>query len=202
MTANVCKRIYKGWMQTWLVHMRAPRRLLHELGLPGFLAFQLIVGGNVLAALVHPVFMGDLIYSMVNGAPMWRADSLDTAMLAALYGTTVVIGYLTSAFLGWLGLLRRGLPETAWVLVLTPLHWLMLSPAAWRALYQLFFSPYLWEKTEHGLAKNSRRTERMTRSLLELERHLSKLAASGELAVLADSAARRSIPRRRHVEGA
>jgi hypothetical protein len=109
-------------MQTWLVHMREPRRLLRDLGLPGFLVFQLIVGGNVLAALVHPLFMGDLIYSVASGAPMWRGNGMAVAALAALYGTTIVIGYLTSAFLGWLGLMRRGLLDSAWVLLLTPLH--------------------------------------------------------------------------------
>jgi hypothetical protein len=175
-------------MQTWLVHMREPGQLLRDLGLPGFLTFQLIVGGNVLAALVHPLFMGDLIYSIVSGAPMWRGNSVAVAALAALYGATIVIGYFTSAFLGWLGLMRRGLLGTAWVLLLTPLHWLMLSLAAWRALYQLIVSPYAWEKTEHGLAKSSRLAERMTRSLIELERYLSRLAESGELPVLDDAA--------------
>jgi hypothetical protein len=43
------------------MHMRQPRRLLHELTLPAFLAFQVIVGGNVLAALVHPLFMAGWI---------------------------------------------------------------------------------------------------------------------------------------------
>jgi cellulose synthase/poly-beta-1,6-N-acetylglucosamine synthase-like glycosyltransferase len=177
-------RWFKGWMQTWLVHMRQPGRLLRDLGLPGFLSFQLIVGGNVLAALVHPLFMGGLIYSVASGAPMWRGDSAVVAILAALYATTIVIGYLTSAFLSWLGLMRRGLLGTAWVLLLTPLHWLMLSLAAWRALYQLIVKPYAWEKTEHGLAKNSRLADGMTRSLLELERYLSRLAESGDLPAL------------------
>jgi cellulose synthase/poly-beta-1,6-N-acetylglucosamine synthase-like glycosyltransferase len=68
-------RWFKGWIQTWLVHMRQPRRLLRELGLPGFLTFQLIVGGNALAALVHPLFMGGLIYSAVSGAPMCAATA-------------------------------------------------------------------------------------------------------------------------------
>jgi len=34
-----------------------------------------------------------------------------------------------------------------------------LSLAAWRALVQLIRDPYRWEKTEHGLAKSSRRTQ-------------------------------------------
>ncbi len=178
-------RWFKGWMQTWLVHMREPRRLLGELGLTGFISFQLIVGGNALAALVHPLFMGGLIYSVASGSPMWRGDSLAVVILAALYGTSVVIGYLTSAFLGWLGLMRRGLLATSWVLLLTPLHWLLLSLAAWRALYQLIVAPYAWEKTEHGLAKSSRLNSDMTRSLVELERYLTGLEQSGNLPTLA-----------------
>ena len=67
-------RWFKGWMQTWLVHMRQPGRLLRDLGPTGFFTFQLIVGGNVLAALVHPLFMAALIYSG-SGAPMWRGDA-------------------------------------------------------------------------------------------------------------------------------
>ena len=193
-------RWFKGWIQTWLVHMRQPRRLLRELGLPGFLTFQLIVGGNALAALVHPLFMAGLIYSMASGASMWRSDSAVVPILAALYGTTVVIGYLTSAFLGWVGLARRGLLSTAWVLILTPAHWLLLSLAAWRALYQLAVAPYRWEKTEHGLAKSSRRAANLTRSLLELERYLKTLKETGNLPVLADDATynaadRRPLPR-------
>jgi cellulose synthase/poly-beta-1,6-N-acetylglucosamine synthase-like glycosyltransferase len=190
-------RWFKGWMQTWAVHMRQPRVLLRELGLPGFVTLQLIVGGNVLAALVHPLFLAGLIYSLASGAPMWRGDS---AIFAALYGTTAVIGYLTSAFLGWLGLARRGLRSTAWVLLLTPVHWLLLSLAAWRSLYQLAVAPHHWEKTEHGLAKTSRRADNRLRSLLELERLLRTLEETGELPVPDDdatdtSADRRPIPR-------
>jgi cellulose synthase/poly-beta-1,6-N-acetylglucosamine synthase-like glycosyltransferase len=184
-------RWFKGWMQTWLVHMRRPSRLMRDLGPAGFLTFQLIVGGNALAALVHPLFMGMLIYSVLNGSAMWHGDDAIGGILAAVYGTTVVVGYLTSAFLGWLCLLRRGLLPMAWVLFLTPLHWLLLSLAAWRALYQLVFAPYAWEKTEHGLAKSSRRAANLTRSLVELERHLSALPDSGKLPTLASTGASR-----------
>ena len=189
-------RWFKGWLQTWLVHMRQPGRLLRDLGPMGFLTFQLIVGGNALAALVHPLFMAALIYSAASGAPMWRGDSATVAVLAAVYGTTVVIGYLTSAFLGWLGLSRRGLSSTAWVLLLTPAHWLLLSLAAWRALYQLATAPYAWEKTEHGLAKSSRRAAKLVHSLLELERYLTELKEAGDLPALVDDTPESATVRR------
>ena len=54
-------RWFKGWMQTWLVHMRHPLRIARELGLSGFLAFQLVVGGTVLSALVHPIFIAQFV---------------------------------------------------------------------------------------------------------------------------------------------
>ena len=64
------------------------------------------------------------------------------------------------------GLARRGLRRVAWWLVLVPLHWLLLSLAAWRALYQLVRAPQRWEKTEHGLARNSRRAKLNGRAAL------------------------------------
>jgi len=41
-----------------------------------------------------------------------------------------------------------------------PVYWLLLSLAAWRALFQLLRDPYRWEKTEHGLARTSRLADR------------------------------------------
>ena len=158
-------------MQTWLVHMRAPLTLWRDLGPAGFLGFQLIVGGSVLSALVHPIFFAALIDDALGGA------------LTRLYAAAAVTGYLASALLGLIGLKRRGLTATAWVLTLTPVHWLLLSVAAWRALHQLIIAPYAWEKTEHGLAKSSRRGGAdLTPSLLALEQHLSEMMAHGRIA--------------------
>jgi cellulose synthase/poly-beta-1,6-N-acetylglucosamine synthase-like glycosyltransferase len=144
-------RWLKGWMQTWLVHMRRPRRLRRELGLWPFLTVQLIVGGNVLASLVHPLMIGWLIAAFIVETPLWTSQAA-----AALFGAAIVSGYVTSVVIGAAGLFRRGLAAHAWVLLLVPVHWLLLSFAAWRALYQLIRDPYRWEKTEHGLARTSR----------------------------------------------
>jgi hypothetical protein len=158
-------RWLKGWMQTWLVHMRHPWRLCRELGLWPFLTVQLIVGGNVLASLIHPVLIGWLAASIVAGLPLW-----DNYAAITWFGVALAGGYATSVALGAAGLLRRGLVMHSWVLLLVPVHWLLLSLAAWRALYQLLRDPYRWEKTEHGLARTSRvgRRARITVMLEEL----------------------------------
>ena len=175
-------RWFKGWMQTWCVHMREPVRLWRDLGPRGFCAFQLVVGGNVLAALVHPVSMAILIAGCFAGDPFAAAQEPFAIVLALLYGASLLSGYMSSAVLGCIGLSRRGLSRSAWVLLLTPLHWLMLSLAAWRALYQFAVAPSAWEKTEHGLAKHSRRAERLVEALLELEREVAAMQAAGTLA--------------------
>jgi cellulose synthase/poly-beta-1,6-N-acetylglucosamine synthase-like glycosyltransferase len=148
-------RWFKGWIQTWAVHMRSPLRLLRDLGLTGFLAFQLVVGGTVLSALVHPIFLVLLAASLAGGLAPFASDPT-AILLATLSGSALVAGYLTSATLGLIGLKRRGLLRQAHVLLLMPLHWVLLSAAAWRALWQLMRDPYRWEKTRHGLAKTSR----------------------------------------------
>ncbi|WP_137043303.1 glycosyltransferase [Pseudolabrys sp. FHR47] len=192
-------RWFKGWMQTWLVHMREPVALLRQLGPAGFAAFHLMVGGNVLGALVHPLFVVALISGAFQSADTSNGDHVST-VLFPLYGATAVFGYLSSAAIGWLGLSRRGLRSSAWVLALTPLHWVLLSVAAWRALYQLFTTPFAWEKTEHGLARSSRRAVRLSKALADLDSDLRLAKDSGRLptinAVATGTSADRRPPRR------
>ena len=147
-------RWYKGWMQTWLVHMRRPNRLWRELSPAGAIAFQIFFAANVLAALIHPLFMIGLGYTLFALPTPWATAVMENA--APIFITSLCSGYASTIVLDLIGLRRRGLLRYAWVLALTPLHWLLLSLAAWRALFHLIYDPQRWEKTEHGLAKNSR----------------------------------------------
>jgi glycosyltransferase involved in cell wall biosynthesis len=71
-------RWLKGYVQTWLVHLRSPRTLWRELGPVGFFAFQITVGGTVLSALVHP---GSMRFSASSShaaaCSVCKADSPD-----------------------------------------------------------------------------------------------------------------------------
>jgi hypothetical protein len=164
-------------MQTWGVHMRSPRRLLADLGFAGFASFQLVVGGSVLAALIHPLVLAGFLYSYLAGLPLFGDNGPLISTLAWVYGIALGAGYLTSIFLGLRGLKRRGLLRTAGWLAAVPVHWLLLSLAAWRALYQLVRDPQRWEKTEHGLARSSRRARQASRSTLGGSRELRREAA-------------------------
>jgi cellulose synthase/poly-beta-1,6-N-acetylglucosamine synthase-like glycosyltransferase len=171
-------RWFKGWTQTWLVHMRAPAALWRDLGPAGFAIFQLIVGGSVLVALLYPAFAALFAARLIVGAPV-----LDFSH-GGLHTVALIGGLFAYGVSGLVGLARRRLLASAWVIVLAPLYWLLLSLAAWRAVLQLWRDPFRWEKTEHGLARTSRRARHAAASL-------------NTTIVRNTSAARRPPPRRR-----
>jgi cellulose synthase/poly-beta-1,6-N-acetylglucosamine synthase-like glycosyltransferase len=147
-------RWFKGWMQTWLVHMRRPRRLVRDLGSAGAVTVQLVIGGNVLAALAHPVFLAGIVYALLMRPALLSTQGISADAL--LFAATFASGYIASIVPSVIGLYRRGLTRNIWALAFVPVHWLLLSLAAWRALYQLIRDPHRWEKTDHGLARTSR----------------------------------------------
>lgn len=148
-------RWMKGWMQTWAVHMRAPLRLWRDAGPRGFIAINLIVGGNVLTALAYPTLLAGLLAPLASGAAIGWPELAGRAT-TPLHATTIVAGYASAVLIGMLGLKRRRQLRHAWILALVPIYWSLLSLAAWRALWQLLRDPYRWEKTAHGLSRRSK----------------------------------------------
>jgi hypothetical protein len=138
--------------------MRSPVRLARELGLSGFAVFQLLVGGTVLAALVHVVFVAEFLWNLAT-----TPDVTNSGMFH-FYIVTLILGYMVSIALALVGLWRRQLLSCSWALLLIPIYWLMLSLAACRAVIQLIRDPYRWEKTEHGLARTSRLASKSARN--------------------------------------
>ena len=139
-------RWLKGWMQTYYVHMRKPFTLLRELGLWKFMGFQLVVGAPIFSALVHPLFLGVLLWSMkdetfltsVQHWPLWGLSLFNLA-----------VGYLATMWLGAQALNYRGHRGFFFTILTLPFYWLLISFATYRALFQLLYAPFYWEKTEH-----------------------------------------------------
>ncbi len=140
----------KGWLQTWLVHMRAPGRLLREAGGRGMFVLQAMMGAGVFAALAHPFFLA-LVARDLLLAPAAHAGPA-AAVCASLSAMVLAAGYAAAMMTGALGLHRRGLLRLWPWLFLMPVYWLLLSLAAWQAVWDFLARPHHWRKTEHGLS--------------------------------------------------
>jgi cellulose synthase/poly-beta-1,6-N-acetylglucosamine synthase-like glycosyltransferase len=142
-------RWIKGYMQTWLVQMRDPVRLWRAAGVPGFLAFQLFVGGVVLTALVNPFLWAASLGSLACWALAIEGPIQDLGLLHA--AASLLLGNAALIYLNMLCVLRRGWLELVPAALGTPVYWALISVAGYRAAAQLITRPFYWEKTDHGV---------------------------------------------------
>ena len=64
-------------------------------------------------------------------------------------------GNFAFAYANVVGCLRRRYYALVKWALLSPIYWLLMSVAAWKGFLQLFYRPFYWEKTVHGLATQS-----------------------------------------------
>ncbi|HWK79833.1 MAG TPA: glycosyltransferase family 2 protein [Thermomicrobiales bacterium] len=139
----------KGAMQTWLVHMRHPVALLRDLGPGGFLSFQLTVGVQTLALLLNPIsLLLTIVYVVFQ--PAWIHALFPVWVLylgnLSFFGGTLFFIFATAT--ASLHMKHHGFVPAA---MLAVGHWLLLSVAAYLALWQILRGQvHRWEATVHG----------------------------------------------------
>ena len=152
-------RWLKGWLQTYLVHMRRPAKLFKQLGARGFAGFQIVLGAQVLSLVIHPLFLAFMIHEAWSGQ-LFDTPYVSFGMLFWLLAiANFILGYGVAIWLGYATLKQRGYRSLYGQLLFTPLYWLCMSFAAFRALIHYVIKPFHWEKTEHGLGKNAPKEE-------------------------------------------
>lgn len=144
-------RWIKGYMQTYLVHMRQPVALWRRIGTAGFLGFQFFVGGTVASAILHPLIWLFLILDSWPGLTPW--PDLLPAWFVWLDAGLLLAGYGGMTIIGIAAVLRRRYFALVPATLTFGAYWLLISLAAYKALYQLLAHPFYWEKTEHNLTR-------------------------------------------------
>lgn len=154
-------RWLKGFLATWLVHMRRPGAVLGELGPAAFWTLQAITFGVFTSALLHPACLIATVLLVVLDPPDSSHAHLALIVLAGVNLLIFVSGYAVTMIIGHRAIRQLGIK--GWLLpVLTmPAYWLLMSAAAWLALWQFIVAPFHWNKTEHGLSALQRRRTRM-----------------------------------------
>jgi cellulose synthase/poly-beta-1,6-N-acetylglucosamine synthase-like glycosyltransferase len=144
-------RWVKGYIQTYLVHMRDPVRLWGQLGPRGFFSFQLVVGGTFLSFLLNPVFwLLTALWFLFHWGWIRAIYPLPLFYMGAF---SLYVGNFAFTYLNVAGCLRRGYYDMVKYALLSPVYWALMSVAAWKGFLQLFYAPSYWEKTKHGLYK-------------------------------------------------
>jgi glycosyltransferase XagB len=141
-------RWIKGYLQTYLVHMRHPLTLLRQSGLKGFVSFQLVVGGTFIF-LLNPIFWALTTLFFVTKVGFIQAIFPTFVFYPA--ALMLFVGNFVFMYVNVAGSIQRGLFGLAKYALMSPLYWGLMSVAAWKGAIQLITNPFYWEKTTHGL---------------------------------------------------
>ncbi len=147
-------RWLKGYMLTFAVQMRRPADLWRRLGPLGFFGFAFFIGGTALSALINPLVWGCFFVWAAADSPL--LDPLFPAPVLAVGLFNWLAGNFLYLYLAMLAPLRRqwfGL--VPWALTVIP-YWALVSVAGYRALWHWIRRPFHWDKTRHGLSRQSR----------------------------------------------
>jgi len=140
----------KGWMQTYLVHMRRPVRLWRDLGPWRFAGFQVTLCAMLASMLCHPWFYVFAAIHSVLGTSILP----ESRFLMWLCGLNLAMGYLTAGALITVTSTGQGLARRLFSILFLPVYWLAISVAGYRAIIDLVLRPFYWEKTEHGVSRS------------------------------------------------
>ncbi|MDX2482547.1 MAG: glycosyltransferase [Pseudodonghicola sp.] len=143
-------RWLKGFMVTYLVHMRRPARLWSDLGPRRFFGMQAFFLGTLGQFLLAPLMWS--FWMLALGLPHAIGPLISHSVLNA--GITLALSAELLAMV--IGMAAVARPERrfllGWVPTLT-FYYLLGIVAVYKAMYELFLKPFYWDKTRHGQAR-------------------------------------------------
>ena len=148
-------RWIKGYLQTYFVHMRTPLTFFKERKWK-MLYFQLTVGGKILFSIINPLlWIITISYFVFNAFVGDIIESLFPAPVFYVAAITLVFGNFIYLYDYMIGSAKRERWEIIKYILVIPFYWILISVGTIIAIKQFIVKPHYWEKTNHGLSKNS-----------------------------------------------
>ncbi len=145
-------RWVKGYIQTYFVHMREPRKFFKNSNYINFLTFNLTIAGKVSAMLINPLLWIMTILYLFNIAGVDPfIKSLFPSWVYYTASLTLVFGNFFYLYAYFIGLAKRRLWNLMPFTFFTPIYWILMSISAYFALWEFIRRPHYWFKTQHGL---------------------------------------------------
>lgn len=149
-------RWIKGYMQTYIVHMRNAGGLAKVLGLRGFLGFQFFIGAPALVYFLGPVLWSVSLAALVADIPIPLPKFLvwfgNFNLILGFVSHVIMALIASSTFRDKHGKKLFGLSMHVSCFFF-PFYIFLHSIACFRAMWQLVTRPHFWDKTEHGVSK-------------------------------------------------
>ncbi len=161
-------RWIKGYMQTYLVHMRHPVEDFRRGRLYDLFSFQFVIGSAMAVLFLNPLMWILLGLYLIFGQSvvnvyhvLFPGPILYLGAICLLFGNFFYIYlYLVAC------MKRKQYHLLPWILFI-PGYWLLMSIAAMLALFELMVKPHYWQKTVHGLHLKGKQASPLVPSRLE-----------------------------------
>ncbi len=145
-------RWIKGYMQTYLVHMRRPLHDLQQGRARPLFSLQVLVGGATATFFINPCMWACLLVYIAFRTQLDPLYHTLFSPLSLYLGTgCFIFGNIFYLYVAMLACLERKQYRLVKWCFLLPVYWLLMSVAACKSFWQLLFKPHYWEKTQHGL---------------------------------------------------
>ncbi len=143
---NQRSRWIKGYMQTYLVQMRHPIKFWKATNWQGLASLHMFIGFSCFSFLFTPIlFIASIVmYFNVLNIDKMAMYFIFNALIFISF--PILLCYLVNKQQSNL-IKLQDIP----VFFIFPFYFLLHSIASFKAIWELFFNPYYWDKTPHGV---------------------------------------------------
>ncbi|HSX10036.1 MAG TPA: glycosyltransferase [Candidatus Saccharimonadales bacterium] len=145
-------RWIKGYIQTYLVHMRDLTEFRTSKHKSHVITFQLIVGGKIMSMFINPMmWLLTLCYFLFRAHIGTFIESFFPTPILYIGVVSILLGNFLYIYYYMIGCAKHEHDALLKYAVFVPFYWLAMSVCAWMAVYNLIVAPHHWSKTKHGL---------------------------------------------------